>query len=259
MRCHLLMMLMELLRLKMSTVPLMWKIPMKPRIPAPYPPMRHRRHLPTAPPWHLVVTRHQQHQPHLTTLLGNTSSQIFLGSLVTSSSLRNSRSHTPTVSQLPKTAVMQLLKIQAMLHLRIVSMRLLNQLVMRHPRKTITKLQKQIVMKPQKLNLMKLQRLKLMKLQRLKRMRLQKLMVMKLLQKVVTKLQKKVVTLHLNPPHLLTWYQPLKNLRLPAQKSTLQSMKDQTQCNDCCHYTDHSCGHFCMLAASLPAGISSNS
>merc|ERR1719206_1165826 len=251
MRCHLLMMLMELLRLKMSTVPLMWKIPMKPRIPAPYPPIRHRRHLPTAPPWHPVVTRHQQHQPHLTTLLGNTSSQIFLGSLVTSSSLRNSQSHTPTVSQLPKTAVM--------LHLRIVSMRLLNQLVMRLPRKTITKLQRQKVMKTQKLNLTKLQRLKLMKLQRLKNIRLRKLMVMKLLQKVVTKPQKKVVTLHLKTPHLLTWYQPLKNLRLPAQKSTLQSMKDQTQCNDCCHFPDHYCGHFCMLAASLPAGISSNS
>merc|ERR1719317_458174 len=70
--------------------------------------------------------------------------------------------------------------------------------------------------------------------------------------------QKKVVTLHLKTPHLLTWYQPLKNLRLPAQKSTLQSMKDQTQCNNCCHFPDHSCGHFCMLAASLPAGISSN-
>merc|ERR1711970_1018933 len=202
--------------------------------------MRHQRRLLTAPPWPPVVTKHQPQQPQLTTLRRNTSSRIFLVSLETSSSLRSSQSHRLTALLLPKTAVIQHLKTQGMLHLRKVPIRLLKQLVMRHPRKTIIKLQRQKVMKHQKLKLTKLQRLKLMKLQ--------KPMVTMLLKKVATVPQKKVVTLHLKTQHLLTWCQPMKNLRFQTQKSTLQSMKDQTQCNNCCHFPD-------MTAQTIPVVI----
>merc|ERR1711970_699329 len=210
--------------------------------------MRHQRRLLTAPPWPPVVTKHQPQQPQLTTLRRNTSSRIFLVSLETSSSLRSSQSHRLTALLLPKTAVMQHLKTRAMLHLRIVPIRLLKQLVMRHPRKTIIKLQRQKVMKPQKLKLTKLQRLKLMKPQRLRLMKFRRLRLMKLQKPMVTMLLKKVVTLPLKTPHLLTWCQPMKNLRFQTQKSTLQSMKDQTQCNNCCHFPD-------MTAQTIPVVI----